>query len=85
MKTFVGPASSTARLRAKNQLTLPQEIVNEVGIEPGDRFRITAEEGVITLVPIRRSYYGAFAGLWPDDWMEDLRREREAWSRREPR
>jgi hypothetical protein len=68
-----------ARLRRKNQLTLPEAVVAEVGAEVGDRFRVSADDGVIRLERIRKSYYGALRGLWPDDWMEDLRRDRDSW------
>jgi hypothetical protein len=29
--------------------------------------------------------YGAFKGLWPDTWMDELRQGRNAWARREPK
>lgn len=70
---------AVARLRPKNQITLPEAIVDEVGVEIGDRFRVTVEDGVIRLFPIRKSYYGALKGLWPPDWMEELRRDRDSW------
>jgi antitoxin component of MazEF toxin-antitoxin module len=83
MSTTVVHTSEIAQLRAKNQLTLPDAIVKEVGAEKGDRFRVAVEDGVIRLIPLRKSYYGAFRGLWPDNWMEELRKERDEWSRRE--
>lgn len=70
---------AVARLRPKNQITLPEVIVDEVGVEIGDRFRVNVEDGVIRLFPIRKSYYGALKGLWPPDWMEELRRDRDSW------
>lgn len=72
--------SPIARLRAKNQLTLPEAVVAEIGAEVGDRFRISVEEGVIRLDRVRKSYYGSLKGLWPDGWMEELRRDRDSWA-----
>ncbi len=70
---------AVARLRHKNQLTLPDPVVEEVGAEIGDRFRVSVEDGVIHLELIRKSYYGSLKGLWPADWMEELRRDRDSW------
>lgn len=68
-----------ARLRAKNQVTLPEVALAEVGAALGDRFLVTVDEGVIRLEPVRRSYAGALKGLWPRDWMDELRRDRDSW------
>lgn len=72
-----------AQLRRKNQLTLPEAVVDEVGAEIGDRFRVSVEDGAIKLEPIRKSYAGSLKGLWPPNWMEELRQERDGWARRE--
>lgn len=72
-----------ARLRRKNQVTLPEAVVGEVGAEVGDRFRVSVEDGAIRLQPIRKSYAGSLKGLWGPDWMEELRSERDSWARRE--
>ena len=85
MATDVVPKTTVARLRAKNQLTIPDEVVTEIGAEVGDRFRVSIDDGAIRLEPIRKSYYGAFKGLWPDNWMEELRKERDSWEQREQR
>lgn len=79
MAANVLPPRSVARLRAKNQLTLPEAVVTEIGAEIGDRFRVIVEDGGIRLEPIRKSYFGSLKGLWPDDWMEELRRDRDSW------
>jgi antitoxin component of MazEF toxin-antitoxin module len=70
-------------LRAKNQLTLPDVIVTAVGAQTGDRFRVTVQDGAIRLEPIRKSYAGSLKGLWPPDWMDEIRKERDSWERRE--
>jgi bifunctional DNA-binding transcriptional regulator/antitoxin component of YhaV-PrlF toxin-antitoxin module len=80
MTTRVAPKAPIARLRTKSQLTLPEPVVRELGISAGDRFRVTVEDGGIRLQPLRKSYYGTLKGLWPDDWMEELRRDRDSWA-----
>lgn len=83
MTTSVGRRDATARLRPKNQLTIPEAVVRTVGAEIGDRFRVETDGDSIRLIPVRKSYFGALKGLWPDNWMEELREERDSWSRRE--
>lgn len=79
MKAEVPRVGPVARLRPKNQLTLPEGVVREAGVEVGDRFRVTVDDGVISLLPIRKSYYGALKGVWPADWLAELRRDRDSW------
>lgn len=83
MATDIGPKQAVARLRTKNQLTLPDVVVKEIGAAIGDRFRVSIEDDAIRLEPIRKSYAGSLKGLWPPNWMEELRRERDSWARRE--
>ncbi len=85
MATDVGRNGGLARLRAKNQLTLPDAVVTQIGAEVGDRFRVSVsvEDGAIRLEPIRKSYAGSLKGLWPAGWVAQLRKERESWARRE--
>ncbi len=81
MKAHVLPtATAVARLRAKNQITLPQEALSRVGARIGDRFLVSADEdGAIRLEPVRRSYAGALKDVWPADWQAELRQERDSW------
>ncbi len=54
-----------ARLRAKNQLTLPDAVARAVDARPGDRLRIWVEEsGTVRLQKVGASAYGRFPGLW---------------------
>ena len=68
-----------AQLRSKNQLTLPDQIVKGIGAEVGDKFSVSIEGDAIVLDRVRKSYYGALKGLWPENWMDDLRRDRDSW------
>ena len=83
MTTDVALKPTIARLRAKNQLTLPDAIVRAVGAEKGDRFHVVVQDGGIRLEPIRKSYAGSLKGMWPPDWIDELRQERDSWERRE--
>ena len=70
-----------ARLRSRNQLTLPNEIVEAAGIGEGDAFVVeleTSDPDVVILRRVRASYAGALTGLYaPAD--EYLEGERAGW------
>lgn len=74
-----------ARLRHKNQLTLPEEIARRLGAEPGDRFVWVWDESTpdrVSLRRLRRSYYGALKGLYgqtPQEVAAYIQGERESW------
>jgi len=79
---FILPeASIVARLRRKNQLTVPDAAVEAVGAAVGDRFLVTVQAGAIRLMPIRDSYAGALQGVFPADASAMVRGERDAWDR----
>jgi hypothetical protein len=72
---------ATARLRARNQLTLPDPIVRAGGLEDGATFIVELEPGdpdVVRLRRIRSTYAGALKGMFePSD--EYLAAERAGW------
>lgn len=72
------------RLRGRNQITVPEEVVRVLGVSEGDRLilRVGQDGQSVVVRPIRRSYAGALRGLWPEGSAEFLRRERAAWERR---
>jgi bifunctional DNA-binding transcriptional regulator/antitoxin component of YhaV-PrlF toxin-antitoxin module len=79
----------TARLRSRNQLTLPERVASRIGAKPGDRFLIAVEgPDTVRLVRVRDSYAGALQGMWGADkaamdaWMRD---ERASWDARQRR
>jgi bifunctional DNA-binding transcriptional regulator/antitoxin component of YhaV-PrlF toxin-antitoxin module len=70
------------RLRAKNQITLPNELVCKFELEQGDRLFIhLKKDGRIVLSPELRSYAGILRGMFKDEHdIEDyLREERASW------
>ena len=75
-----------ARLRAKNQLTVPEEIARSAGLHPGTRlvFEYAPNSpGSIRLRVLRETYAGALKGLYgadPEEIADYLRQERESWA-----
>jgi hypothetical protein len=68
---------TVARIRPKNQITVPDAALAEIGVGVGDRVLVTVEDGVVKLEPIRSNYFGALKGVWGANWMEELRAERD--------
>jgi len=72
------------RLRDRNQLTLPDRIVERMHLAPGDRLVAAfdvADPEVVRLRKIRGSYAGIGATLWKDeaDVRTYLEKERQDW------
>ena len=73
---------SEARLRARNQMTLPEAVVSAAGIVEGDRFIVEVvpdDPDTVHLHRIRRSYAGALQGVYGDT-SEYRETERESWT-----
>jgi hypothetical protein len=72
---------ATARLRSRNQLTLPDLIVQAAGLDEGATFVVEldpSEPDLVRLRRVRTSYAGALKGLYePTD--EYLEGERSGW------
>jgi hypothetical protein len=74
---------ATARLRARNQLTLPDPIVQAGGLEDGATFVVEIEPDnpdVVRLRRVRSTYAGALKDLY-DPADEYLAGERAGWDR----
>lgn len=70
-----------ARLRARNQLTLPDPVVQAAGLAEGDRFSVDvdpAEPDVVRLRRLRTSYAGALTDVYGPA-AEALAEERKSW------
>jgi len=39
------------RLTSKGQITIPQQVRHELGLEPGDEIDVVVRDGVATIVP----------------------------------
>ena len=73
--------TAEARLRERNQLTIPDTIVQVSGIGPGVTFVVEtslSDPDTLVLRRVRTSYAGALRGLYGDP-VEYLERERGSW------
>ena len=73
-----------ARLRGRNQLTLPDPVVQAGGLAEGERFVVEidpAEPDTVRLHRIRSSYAGTLRDVYGDPTAA-LAEEREGWSDR---
>lgn len=73
--------TAEARMRARNQLTLPEPVVEAAGIHEGDRFVVEVTPGdpdTVRLHRIRASYAGVMRDVYGDatDYLEV---ERASW------
>ncbi|MGC8634146.1 MAG: hypothetical protein ACP5VP_05720 [Candidatus Limnocylindrales bacterium] len=77
--------SAEARLRARNQLTIPDPVARAAAIEPGTTFvvEVTPDDpDVLRLRRVRTSYAGALRGLWQEGTGVWLDGERAGWEQR---
>jgi len=77
----ISSVTSEARVRAKNQLTLPESVVQAAGIVEGDRFVVEVTPGdtdTVRLHRIRPSYAGALRDVFGDATLA-LEAERASW------
>lgn len=55
-----------AELRTKSQITIPKEIITQLGLEEGDKLEVYEKDGVIQLVPV---------AVYPKKYVEELYKE----------
>jgi AbrB family looped-hinge helix DNA binding protein len=70
-----------ARVRARNQVTIPEPIVRALGLEEGSRLLFRTDGDRVELIVVRDSYAGALRGVWGEDAQAWLAEERAAWER----
>lgn len=78
------PVEAEARLRAKNQITLPEAIVRALEAAPDDVIVFEtdpAQPGVAHLHLVPRDFAGSLTGVYgtSDDVLAFVRGERAAW------
>jgi len=84
MEALDRPIEAEARLRQKNQLTLPEAIVRALDAAPNDVIVFEtnpAEPGVAHLHLVPRDFAGSLTGVYgtSDEVLEFVRGERAAW------
>jgi AbrB family looped-hinge helix DNA binding protein len=71
---------SEATLSVRNQIVIPREVREALGLKPGDKLLLTVEGDKILVLEKPKSYHDAIRGLgrgvYPADY---LQRERESW------
>ena len=84
MITTTGPIEADAKLRAKNQITVPDAIVRALGAGPDDvlAFEVDpAEPGVAHIRLMPRDFAGSLTGVFgtSEEVLEYIRAERASW------
>lgn len=82
--TVLSPITGEARLRRKNQLTLPEPIAEALNVHPDDILAFEADaddpgSACVRVVP--RSFAGSMTGVYgtTEDVLTFLREEHAAW------
>ncbi|MCL4370088.1 MAG: AbrB/MazE/SpoVT family DNA-binding domain-containing protein [Chloroflexi bacterium] len=65
-----------ARITSKGQITIPKEVRDQLGVEPGDALEFHFESGHLEVRPIRRRRLAEFRGTFPVDRVLDFDQER---------
>ncbi len=55
-----------AELRAKSQITIPKEVVANLGMHEGDKLEVIEKDGVIQLIPVV---------VYPKKYVDELKNE----------
>ena len=71
--------TAKVRVRRKNQVTVPDALLSEIGASAGDTFLVSVEDGAIRMERVLPSYAGTLAGVYPPNWAEQLREDRNRW------
>jgi hypothetical protein len=82
--TLARPVEAEARLRPKNQITVPEAIVRVLDAAPDDILVFEAdpaEPGVAHVHLVPRAFAGSLTGVFgtSEDVLEFVREERTAW------
>jgi hypothetical protein len=86
METIHRPIEAEARLRHKNQLTMPEPIVRALDAAPDDILVFEtdpAEPGVARVRLLPRDFAGSLTGVFgtSEETLEYVRGERTAWGK----
>lgn len=71
---------SQVTLSAKNQIVIPRDAREALGLKPGDKIEIVVRGKRILLLQKPKSYHTAIRGLARTPYPKDyLKKERESW------
>lgn len=69
-----------ATLSAKNQIVIPREAREALGLKPGDKILVVVRGGTVLVLQKPKSYRAAIRGLAPNAYPKDyLKKERQSW------
>jgi AbrB family looped-hinge helix DNA binding protein len=70
-----------ATLSSKNQMVIPKEAREALGLKPGDKLLVAVRDGHLIVLPKPRSYRTAIRGLLKDHPFPKnyLKKERASW------
>jgi AbrB family looped-hinge helix DNA binding protein len=75
-------ASGEATLSRKNQIVIPKEAREALGLKPGDKLLVVVHGKTLTIVPKPKSFSKAMFGIARDVYPPGyLERERRSWKR----
>jgi AbrB family looped-hinge helix DNA binding protein len=71
-------------LSSKNQIVIPKEAREALGVKPGDKLLVTVLDGEVTVMKRPAKFHLAIRGLLPGLYGPDyLKKERASWKRAE--
>jgi AbrB family looped-hinge helix DNA binding protein len=76
-------ASSAVRVSARNQVSIPKQVRNQLKLKAGDRLLLDVQDGLMVLVPLRGTFTQSLAGLNREIWENSrafILRERNSWN-----
>jgi AbrB family looped-hinge helix DNA binding protein len=69
-----------ATLSSKNQIVVPREAREALGVRPGDKLLIVVRGNTVVILPRPRSWTKAVRGLAAEPYPADyIKRERDSW------
>ena len=69
-----------ATLSSKNQIVIPKEAREALGVKPGDKLLISVRDGRVIVIERPAKYHKAIRGLMRGVYGPDyLKKERESW------
>jgi AbrB family looped-hinge helix DNA binding protein len=67
------------KLSSKNQIVIPREAREALGVKAGSQLLVVVRNGIVTLLPKPKDYAEAIRGLGKTYPKGYLKRERESW------
>ncbi len=76
--------SCTVRISSKNQIVIPKEARERMGLRPGQELLVLCKEDRVVLIPKPRDFVAETRGLYKETWQgigaeAYLEKERQDW------